>query len=109
MLKKQRIGLGALAIATLLATGTTAWARGDNLPQPHSPAVLAEDQVKQLIQVLDQGNNRTGTVSKEEFMKFVSSEFDRFEHDRAGNVQVQDLREVRQTEDRPTYFSSGGK
>lgn len=109
---KQRFGLVVLALALLLAAGTTvgtAFARGDNLSQPHSPAVLGEEQVKQLILLLDQGTDRNGAVSKQELMKFVSSEYDRLEHDRSGNVNVQDVQDPAARQGRPVTFSSVGK
>jgi hypothetical protein len=109
---KKRFGLVILATATLLAAGTTvgtAWARGDNLSQPHSPAVLGEEQVKQLILLLDQNGQHQGTVSKEELMKFVSSEFDRLEHDRSGSVRTEDVQEPAARQGQPVTFSSAGK
>jgi len=106
MLKKKKIALVVLAIATLLAAGTTlgtAWARGDNA-QPRPPLVLGTDEVKQLILLLDQDKN--GKVSKAEFMKFMEDEFDRLDKDHSGELDVQELKE---SQVRVSHFTSAGK
>jgi hypothetical protein len=107
MFRKQRIGLIGLTLATLLAVGTTLWARGENMSQAPSPQALAQDQVKQLILLLDQGKN--GTVSEDQLMNFVKAEYARLEHDRNGNVDVQELRRPGLRPGQPATFSSVGK
>lgn len=111
MFKNQRIGLGVLTLATLLAAGTTidkAWARGENLSQPRSPQAVAGDQVKQLILLIDNGKN--GTVSEQQVVDLVKAEFARLEHNRSGQVDVQDLRDSEaRPAGQPATFSSAGK
>jgi Ca2+-binding EF-hand superfamily protein len=51
--------------------------------------VLGEDEVKQLLQLLDTDKN--GRVSKQEFMRFMSAEFDRLDKDRSGELDVKEL------------------
>lgn len=110
---KTRLAVAAsFAVAMTLGAGSTvgtAWARGENLSQPHAPAVAGEEQVKQLILLLDQTSQRNGTVSKEDLMKFVSAEFDRLEHDRSGDVDVRDVDTPAAREGQPVTFSSVGK
>jgi hypothetical protein len=106
MLKRQKIALVVLAVGTLLASASavgTAWARGENAPQK-SPLVLGTEDVKQLVLLLDQDKN--GRVSKAEFMKFMSEEFDRLDKDRSGELDVQELKD---SQVRVSHFASVGK
>ena len=73
MIRKQvLIALASVAFLAAGITVKTAWARGENLPTgPPPPAVLGEEDVKQLLVLLDQDHN--GKISKQEFMKFMCS------------------------------------
>jgi hypothetical protein len=104
MLNTRKTVLVILAVAALLGSvSSKAWARGDNA-QPRPPQVLAEQDVKDLILLLDTDKN--GKVSKEEFMKFMEAEFDRLDKDKSGELDVRELRESRF---RLSNFSSAGK
>jgi len=101
---RQNIVLAIFAAAALLGPApTTAWARGDNA-QPRPPQVLAEQDVKDLILLLDEDKN--GQVSKKEFLRFMEAEFDRLDKDKSGELDVRELKESRI---KAVSFSSAGK
>jgi uncharacterized membrane protein YdfJ with MMPL/SSD domain len=62
----------------------------------------ATDAAKQLLLVMD--TNKSGKVSKEEWMKFMEAEFDRLDTDHKGQLDVREL-----TESRLRVRSSVGK
>jgi uncharacterized membrane protein YdfJ with MMPL/SSD domain len=53
----------------------------------------ATDAAKQLLLVLD--TNKSGKVSKEEWMKFMEGEFDRLDTDHEGQLDVKELTQSR--------------
>ena len=101
---RRNMVLAIFAAAALIGpSSSTAWARGDNA-QPRPPQVLAEQDVKDLIVLLDEDKN--GQVSKKEFMRFMEAEFDRLDKDKSGELDVRELKESRI---RVVPFSSAGK
>jgi len=106
MFTKQKIMFVVLGMAALIAAGTTggvAFARGDNT-QPSHPQVLADEEVRQLVLLLDQDKN--GKVSKQEFLKFMEAEFDRLDKDNSGEL---DTRELKLSSVRVSRFAVAGK
>jgi len=76
--------------AAMLAAGPwvgRAWAVID----PPSAVALArgEKEALRLLQIMDKDKN--GKVSKEEFLNFMSAEFDRLDRDKNGELDVQEL------------------
>ncbi len=53
----------------------------------------ATDAAKQLLLVMD--TNKSGKVSKEEWMKFMEAEFDRLDTDHKGQLDVKELTQSR--------------
>ena len=53
-------------------------------------ANTAESHVRQLLSLMDKDKN--GTVSKEEFMEYMSQTFDRLDVDRSGQLERNELR-----------------
>jgi EF hand len=53
-------------------------------------ANTAESHVRQLLNLMDKDKN--GTVSKEEFMEYMSQTFDRLDVDRSGQLERNELR-----------------
>jgi uncharacterized membrane protein YdfJ with MMPL/SSD domain len=53
----------------------------------------ATDAAKQLLLVMD--TNKSGKVSKEEWMKFMEGEFDRLDTDHKGQLDVKELTQSR--------------
>jgi Ca2+-binding EF-hand superfamily protein len=56
-------------------------------------ATKADREVKTLLQMMDKDKN--GTVSKEEFMQFMSQEFDRLDADKSGTLENKEMRPIR--------------
>jgi Ca2+-binding EF-hand superfamily protein len=56
-------------------------------------AASADKETRTLIQMMDKDKN--GTVSKEEFMEFMSAEFDRLDANKSGTLEHRELRRVR--------------
>jgi len=98
-----------LAIAALLAVGallettmaqvTTAVAQKvtPQSPKPAAPgadkAGLREEDVKELLLLMDTDKN--GKISKAEWMKFMSEEFDRLDKDKNGELDPEELKASR--------------
>jgi hypothetical protein len=50
---------------------------------------LGEDEVKQLLALMD--TDKSGKISKQEFMSFMEAEFDRLDTDKSGELDVNEL------------------
>ena len=82
MLKVSKVVLalallaGAIASTSVLASSRRTWSAGARY-------------VADLVRMMDRDQN--GRVSKEEFMAFMSAEFDRLDVDRSGELTVGEL------------------
>jgi hypothetical protein len=56
-------------------------------------AAAATEAAKQLLLAMD--TNKSGKVSKEEWMKFMEAEFDRLDTDHKGQLEVKELTQSR--------------
>jgi hypothetical protein len=90
-----RIGVLVVALA-LLAGGAGAQDKPKSLQK-------AEPEVKRLLQLMDTDKN--GKVSRDEFMSFMSAEFDRLDVNHDGQLDVKELAGLRVT---PTKHPGGG-
>ncbi len=103
MMKRNKLMFGGLAFATLLASGTwvgTAAAREVVAPA-QARLAKGESEVMQLLKLMDKDQN--GKVSKDEYMMFMSAEFDRLDTDKSGEL---DVKELAQSRVRTRYASS---
>jgi len=92
--KRWRIVLGT-CIATLLAFGTMAGTgaaqKADKtVPKQQKTIALGENEVKQLLLLMEK--NKSGKISKKEFMEFMEAEFNRLDTDKSGELDVKELR-----------------
>jgi EF hand len=75
-----------------IALITTAFVAG-TMSTAALAATKADREVNTLLQMMDKDKN--GTVSKDEFMQFMSREFDRLDVNKAGQLEPKHLRPVR--------------
>ena len=71
-----------------------------------SALVAGEEAAKQLLLLMDR--DKSGKVSRQEFMSFMEAEFDRLDKDKSGELDVNELRES-QFRAVPPPFSLAGK
>jgi Ca2+-binding EF-hand superfamily protein len=87
MLIKKSI-TGTAAVLALLAIGALGIGKafaGESVAKP----MLSDHDVAELIQMMDTDKN--GKVSKQEFMDFMSKEFDRLDKDKSGDLDPKEL------------------
>lgn len=84
---------GYLLIVIVSATVLVGTVLAQKAASPKQPdkAVLAEDNVKELLLLMDA--DRDGKVSKQEWMKFMAVEFDRFDKEKTGQLDQEWLRQ----------------
>jgi len=95
--------LAVLAMAGAIVSAAPAQTKA-TAPKPQDKLALGEEQAKQLLLLID--TDKSGKISKQEWMKFMEAEFDRL--DKAKNGEL-DVRELTQSQLRVTHFISVGK
>ncbi len=89
--------------AVLVAT--PAVAQKQSVPKPPQDRLaLGEDEVRQLLLLMDADMN--GKISKQEYMKFMESEFDRLDKTHDGQL---DVKELTQSKLRVSHYAAVGK
>jgi len=83
-----------LLIAIISATVLMGVASAQKAAFPKQPdkAVLAEENVKELLLLMDADTG--GKISKQDWMKFMAMEFDRFDKEKKGEVNQEGLRQL---------------
>ena len=107
--KNKKIHIVMMAVAVLFEGGALVDARPSRRKstetyQKHRTLALSEDEVKQLILMMDTDKN--GKISKQEFLAFMSAEFDRLDKDKSGEL---DVKELAQSQLRPSRAAAVGK
>jgi 5S rRNA maturation endonuclease (ribonuclease M5) len=79
-------------ITALIAFGTKAVAQKveKTIPKQEKVLALGEEEVKQLLLLIDM--DKSGKISKKEFMDFMEAEFERLDKDKSGELDVKELR-----------------
>ncbi len=107
MLKLRPVVLGTTAAVLLVGgslLGNVAEGQGGKSAVPNATPPAAETEkaqklavateaAKQLLLAMD--TNKSGKVSKEEWMKFMEAEFDRLDTDHKGQLDVKELTQSR--------------
>lgn len=113
MSKTRKIAFGAPAIAVLFAAGTMVSMQltaGESAPwtPPKEEAILAEGnaQTMELLRLMD--TDKSGKVSRQEFMRFMEAEFDSLDKDKSGELDVRELTRS-QLQVKPYSFTLAGK
>lgn len=110
MTEKRKYVLILAVMVALLAIGgmvgaVAAQKSTTEAPSQHKGAIVAgQTAAKQLLLLMD--TNKDGKVSKEEWMKFMSDEFDRLDTNHDGFVDVKDME---QAQIKPVPFYRAGK
>lgn len=110
MSERRRLMPVVLLTAALFTSQTMVAAaqKGDKLPPPsekRSALTAGEAAAKQLLVLMD--TDKSGKVSKQEWMSFMEAEFDRLDKNKDGELDMKELEKshVRST----THFSAVGK
>jgi hypothetical protein len=82
------IAVIALLVTTCAMIGI-AVAQKAAVPKAQDKLALGENEVKQLLLLMDTDEN--GKISKQEWMKFMGSEFDRLDKGRTEQLDVKEL------------------
>jgi uncharacterized membrane protein YdfJ with MMPL/SSD domain len=98
-----RVVVAALFVAVVMAVSAAAQSEksvGAVSPTPETEKTerekklaIATDAAKQLLLVMD--TDKSGKVSKQEWMKFMEEEFDRLDTDHKGQLDVKELTQSR--------------
>jgi hypothetical protein len=107
MLRRTNIVLVVVALAVLVAAWAilgTAVAQKAATPKPQDKLALGEEEVKQLLLLMD--TDKSGKISKPEWMKFMEAEFDRLDKGKNGLL---DVKELKQSQLRVSHPVSLGK
>lgn len=81
-----------VAVAVMVAMGGklgNAAAQKASVPKPQDRLALGEDEVKKLLLIMEP--DKTGKISKQEYMKFMEAEFARLDKDKNGELDVKKL------------------
>jgi len=107
MLRRANIAWCIVVIAVFVPTCAmqgTAVAQKAATPKPQDKLALGEEEVKQLLLLMDA--DKSGKISKQEWMKFMEAEFDRLDKGKNGQLNV---KELTQSQLRVSHFVSVGK
>jgi EF hand len=95
--------IAVLAVAGAMLAAAPAQTKA-TAPKPQDKLAMGEEQAKQLLLLID--TDKSGKISKQEWMRFMEAEFDRL--DKAKNGEL-DVRELTQSQLRVSHFISVGK
>ena len=91
-------------ITALIAFGTKAGVAAaqkveKSIPKQEKVLALGEEEVRQLLLLID--TDKSGKISKKEFMDFMEAEFERLDKDKSGELDVKELTLSRVRASRP--------
>jgi len=105
---KRKLGFGTRPIVTCIGLtvglgtmlGFAAPQKVDKaVPKQQRALALGEDEVKQLLLLMD--TDKSGQISRKEFMDFMAAEFGRLDKDKSGELDVNELRQSQIRSSRP--------
>jgi hypothetical protein len=92
MPKQKNRPWGVAVITAMVGMGGmlgSAAAQKASVPKPQDKLALGEDEVKKLLLIMEP--DKTGKISKQEYMKFMEAEFARLDKDKNGELDVKKL------------------
>jgi Ca2+-binding EF-hand superfamily protein len=95
----------ALMSVTLALAGL-AVAQKAAVPKPQDKVALGSENAQELLLLMD--TNKSGKISKQEWMKFMEAEFDRLDKNKSGEIDVKELTQSRVSV-RQGRFTDAGK
>jgi len=93
----------AVLVVTWVLLGIVV-AQRQAVPKAQDKLALGENEVKQLLLLMD--TDKSGKISKQEWMKFMEAEFDRLDKHKKGQL---DAKELEQSKLRVSYPVNVGK
>ena len=107
MLTRTKSILSIVSVTLLVEAGafviTAAAQKVDNIiPKQQRTLALGEEEIKQLLVLMDTDKN--GKIFKQEYLNFMSAEFDRLDKDKSGEL---DVKELTQSQIRPSRPAAG--
>ena len=76
-------------LAAAFALAKSAWPQDKSDPKRQKKLAAGESEAKKLLLLMDR--DKSGKVSKEEFMSFMEAEFNRLDKDKNGELDVEEL------------------
>jgi hypothetical protein len=89
MLKRMNLVLALAVCMTLGAAFGTAVSQKQNVPKTPDKLVIGQEQVRQLLLLMD--TDKDGMISKQEWMNYMSAEFDKLDTDKSGKLDQKEL------------------
>lgn len=92
MLTQTKKAWSILAITAMVAAGSmfvNAAPQKAAVPKPQDKLALGEEEVKKLVVIM--APDGSGTVSKQEYMKFMEAEFQRLDKEKKGELDVKNF------------------
>jgi Ca2+-binding EF-hand superfamily protein len=92
MLKQNGKAVFIFSLAGLFVLGPfvrTAFAQRSSTPKQENNQALGEQDVKQLLLLMDTDKN--GKISRQEYLKFIQTEFDRMDRNKNGELDAKEL------------------
>ncbi len=99
-----RIILAIVVLVTTCANLGIAVAQKAAVPKPQDKLALGENEVTQLLLLMH--TDKSGKISKQEWMKFMEAEFDRLDKEKKGQL---DAKELTQSKLRVSHVVNVGK
>lgn len=89
MFRILNVAFTASVIVVLLTNALVVLAQKASIPKAQDKVALGEGEVKQLLLLMDTDKN--GKISRQEYMKFMSAEFDMLDKDKSGELDPKEL------------------
>jgi uncharacterized protein YneF (UPF0154 family) len=104
----KRNVIAAIVLPTALLLGAItgiSFAQKQNVPKPVDTPAMIEQHAKELMVLIKP--DKEGMVTKEQWMKFMSEEFDRLDTNHDGKINQKDLQESMLWGSHQTFESLG--